>query len=364
MNRKVLFHAGNRVGRLRQLAVDLPARREGRHAVTHQLAQGLPFQAQQLGHQQPRDHPAVAVGKITEVVVSAHLTAVNGVFFTHALFDEGVARFGHHRLAARGLHHVDGVPGEAWVMNDLRPRVFLEEGFRQQADDVVALDELPFFVEQEAAVEVTVKGDPHIGTVLNHRVTGVVAALRQQRVRNTVREVAVRGVMHFDEGDRHVQRLKAGLQGIHHRTGRAVTGVDDQLQRLQVCHVDVAQQVVDVLFLQIDLLVAAALRVIHRREVVGFGQTLHVAQAGIATDRTRALAHQLHAVVVHRVVAGGHFNTAVHAQVEGGKIDLFCTGKADIQHVHARILQPFRQGQLQGLAGQAHVAAQHDSLRL
>ena len=64
---------------------------------------------------------------------------------------------------------------------------FLEERFRQQANDVVAFDKLPFLVEQEAAVEIAVKGDTHIGAVLNHRVAGVVAALRQQRVRNTVR---------------------------------------------------------------------------------------------------------------------------------------------------------------------------------
>ena len=200
--------------------------------------------------------------------------------------------------------------------------------------------------------------------MLNHRVTGVVAALRQQRVRNTVREVAVRGVVHFDEGHRHVQRFKASFQGIHHRAGRAVTGVDDQLQRLEVRHVDVAQQVIDILFLQVDLLIAAAFRVVHWREIVGFRQTLHVAQAGVAADRTRTFAHQLHAVVVHRIVAGGHFNTTVHAQVEGGKVNLFGPGKSDIQHVHARVLQPFRQRQLQGFTGQTHVAAQHDGLRL
>ncbi|CZY75713.1 Uncharacterised protein [Enterobacter cloacae] len=248
-------------------------------------------------------------------------------------------------------------------MNDLRPRIFLEERFRQQADNVIALDELPFLVEQEAAVEIAVKGDTHIRTVFNHRIAGVVAAFWQQRVRDTVREVAIRGVVYLDEGHRHVQRLKAGFQGIHHRARRAVAGVDDQLQRLKVRHVDVTQQVIDVLFMQIDLLVAAACRLVHRREVVGFRQTLHVAQAGIAADRARTLAHQLHAVVIHRVMAGRDFNPAVHAQVEGGKIDLFGTGKADIQHVHARVLQPFRQRQLQGFAGQTHVATQYDSFR-
>ncbi|VEB50326.1 Uncharacterised protein [Salmonella enterica subsp. enterica serovar Havana] len=44
-------------------------------------------------------------------------------------------------------------------MDNLRPRVFFQKRFRQQPDDVVPLDKLPFLIEQEAAVEVAVKGD-------------------------------------------------------------------------------------------------------------------------------------------------------------------------------------------------------------
>ncbi|MNP54185.1 hypothetical protein D3C76_1487200 [compost metagenome] len=50
--------------------------------------------------------------------------------------------------------------------------------------------------------------------------------------------------------------------------------------------------------------------------------------------------------------------------MEGGKVNLFSAGKADIQHVDARVLQPFRQRQLQGFAGQTHVAAQHNGFWL
>ena len=63
-------------------------------------------------------------------------------------------------------------------------------------------------------------------------------------------------------------------------------------------------------------------------------------------------------------MAGGHFNTAIDAQMEGRKIDLFRAGKANIQYVNARILQPFRQRQFQRLACQAHIAAQHNGFRL
>ena len=83
-------------------------------------------------------------------------------------------------------------------MDDLRARIFFEERFCQQADDVVALDKLPFFVEQEAAVEIAIKGNTHVRTVFDNRITRIVAAFRQQRIRNTVGEIAVWRVVHLD----------------------------------------------------------------------------------------------------------------------------------------------------------------------
>ncbi|CCK15078.1 conserved hypothetical protein [Cronobacter universalis NCTC 9529] len=293
----------------------------------------------------------------------AHFAAVDGVFLAHTLFDKRMTGFRHDRRAARALHHVNGVPGQTRIVNDLRAGVFFEERFGQQTDNVVALDKLPGFVEQEAAVEIAVKGDAHIRAMFDNRVAGVVAALRQQRVRNTVREVAVRGVVNLNELHRHVQRLKARFDGVHHRAGCAVAGVNHKLQRREVFHVDVTEQVIDIGVAQVDFFVAAAGGFIHRREVVRFGKTLHVAQAGIAANRARAFANQLHAVVVHRVVARGHFNAAVHAQMERREVNFFGAGQADIQHVDARVLQPFRQRQLQRFAGQTHIAAEHNGFR-
>ena len=62
-------------------------------------------------------------------------------------------------------------------------------------------------------------------------------------------------------------------------------------------------------------------------------------------------------------MAGGDFNAAVNAKVEGGKVNLFGAGQANIQHVDARITQAVSQRQLQRFAGQAYVTAQHDRLR-
>ena len=83
-------------------------------------------------------------------------------------------------------------------MDDLRAGIFFEERFCQQTDNVVTLDKLPFFVKQETAVKIAIKGNAHIRAVFDDRIAGVVATFRQQRVRNTVGEIAVRRVMHFD----------------------------------------------------------------------------------------------------------------------------------------------------------------------
>ena len=50
--------------------------------------------------------------------MGAHFAAVNGVFVAHALFDEGVAGFAFDGFAARGLDQIQGVPGEARVVDD------------------------------------------------------------------------------------------------------------------------------------------------------------------------------------------------------------------------------------------------------
>ncbi len=101
----------------------------------------------------------------------------------------------------------------SWII--FAPGCFFQKRFRQQPDDVVPLDKLPFLIEQEAAVEVAVKGDAHVRPVFNNGLAGVVATLRQQRVGNAVREGAVRGVVDFDELHRRAQRLQTRFDGVN-----------------------------------------------------------------------------------------------------------------------------------------------------
>ena len=131
-------------------------------------------------------------------MVGAHFATVDGVFLAHTFFNKGVSGFRHYRGAACGSHHINGIPGETRIVDDLRAGIFFEERFCQQADNVVALDKLPFFVKQETAVKIAIKGNAHIRAVFDDRIAGVVATFRQQRVRNTVGEIAVRCVVYFD----------------------------------------------------------------------------------------------------------------------------------------------------------------------
>ncbi len=169
--------------------------------------------------------------------------------------------------------------------------------------------------------------------------------------------MAVRLVMHLDKGHRRPGRREAFLHLINHMPRRPVAGVHHQLQRTgEVRQVHVTHQVVNVLLQHRNLAQGPATCRVHRRELVFLRQALNIAQPGIAADGLRVLAHQFHTVVVHRVVARGHLDTAVHPEVEGGKVDLFGTAQADIQHVGAGVHQPAGQRQLQRLAGEAHIA--------
>ena len=55
-------------------------------------------------------------------------------------------------------------------MHDARARLALQERLGQQADQVVALDELPVLVEEEAAIVVAVPGQPDVGAGAAHDV--------------------------------------------------------------------------------------------------------------------------------------------------------------------------------------------------
>ena len=89
------------------------------------------------------------------------------------------------------------------------------------------------------------------------------------------------------------------------------------------------------------------------------GEVADVEQARIATDRLGFLANQLHPVVVHRVVAGGHHDAAGGLAVEGLEIDLLGATHANIDNVASTRRQTLDGSLHQGGAAEADVVSNH-----
>ena len=63
------------------------------HKIIQQLQNLLRLSLHQFQDQEPGNHAGVAAGKIAEIVVGAHFTAIEGIEFAHSVFDEGMPGF-------------------------------------------------------------------------------------------------------------------------------------------------------------------------------------------------------------------------------------------------------------------------------
>ena len=81
----------------------------------------------------------------------------------------------------------------------------------------------------------------------------------------------------------------------------------------------------------------------------------------VGADGLALLAHQLEAVVVGRIVAGGDHEAAVELPVEGGEVHALGAAQADVDHVDAGIGEAADQCLRELLAGEADVAAHRDA---
>src|SRR5690606_34949086 len=312
--RVLLLDAPHRRRGVFDAPVDLAARRKERHPFLDELGKLGAALAHDLREQQPRNHAAVGIRETAEIVMRAHLAAVDRVDLAHRLLDERMAGLALHGLAAGALDEIDRAPREPRIVHDRLAGILLEETHREEPDDVVALDERAFLVEEEAAVEVAVPCETEIRAGLADLLDRHDAVALDHRIRHAVRERAVRRVMELHELERQVR-----LEQVHDRARAAVAGVHDDLQGLQRLAIDVAQQVLDVRRPDVDRLARAfALGLAER---LALRDRLDVLEAGIGADRPRLLADHLHAVVVRRIVARGDHDAAVELLVESGEVD-------------------------------------------
>ena len=119
-------------------------------------------------------------------MMRAHLPAVDRIDLAHLLLDEGMSGTALHRLAAEPPDDVDGVPGQARVVDDARAGVTLQERLGQQPDQVIALDEAAVLVEEEAAVEIAIPGQADVRAAPAHRLDGAAAIGLDHRIGNAI----------------------------------------------------------------------------------------------------------------------------------------------------------------------------------
>jgi hypothetical protein len=101
-----------------------------------------------------------------------------------------------------------------------------------------------------------------------------------------------------------------------------------------------------------------------RGELARLGQRTDVLQAIIATDGPRAFAHELHAVVVRRVVARRDHDAAIHLLEERREVHDLGAAQADVVDVDAGVEQALLERLAEQLARKPDVAANDDFARL
>ena len=146
----------------------------------------------ELEHQQEGHDAGVGLGEVPEVVVARDLAAEGRVLLAHALLDEGVPDAVDQRHATRALDRLRHGPARADVVDDLRARFFRKHQLGEEGRCEVAGHELARVVDEEAAVGVPVEGGPEVGAFLERLGDDELAVLGQERVRQVVREGAVR----------------------------------------------------------------------------------------------------------------------------------------------------------------------------
>ncbi len=193
---------------------------------------------------------------------------------------------------------------------------------------------------------------PRSAPGLAHGALEVQQVLLLERVRLVVGEGAVE--LEEDRGQLDPHRL----QDRPVDRGHAVGGVGHHLQRLAVA--PLAQEGEDVVLVGLeDLAVSDLAGSGGLRQIPFLDLLLHQGDAVIAGDRPGAVAAELEAVVLRRVVARRHLHAAGRLEVADREVVHRRRREADVEHVEPGVGEPADQGGLQPHAVLAHVAADH-----
>ena len=142
----------------------------------------------------------------------------------------------------------------------------------------------------------------------------------QKRVRDAIGETAIRRVVEADELQRRTRRRQCSRQRVKGWPRRPVARVHHHPQRSQCRNIDERHHPRHVLR---TCIYGGKTALPRRAEQTRFGPRPH-GRENRRGQRLCPRSHQLHPIVIHRIVAGGHLNARIRAQMVGGEIHLFC----------------------------------------
>src|SRR5690625_928954 len=181
--------------------------------------------------------------------------------------------------------------------------------------------------------------------------------LFQQRIGDAIREVAIRFMVHFDESE-----WQAWLQGVNDSSSATIASIHDDLERFQRALVNVTEQMIDITLQMIESLQAPLPR--RRRKPVLLGEALNLLEAAIAAYGLGVFAHELHAIEVFGIMAGGDHDAPIQTLIEGGEINFLRPADANVVDIDTTIEQPAHQCRADGGARPAYVIPHYAPLWL
>ena len=157
--------------------------------------------------------------------MAAHLAGHLRADFFHLGLDQRVADFPHQRIAAVRANVVKQDLRALHFGNELRARMFFENGARKDDHQLIAPDHATVFVNYADAVAVAVKGYRQVGLVFGNRINRKAHVFDDRRVGVMIRKAAVR----FAEEFNHVAAHRLVKRSADH-SAHAVAAVNDDLQ--------------------------------------------------------------------------------------------------------------------------------------
>ena len=293
-------------------------------------------------------------------MMCAHLAAIKNIVVAHALLHEGMAALAAYRHTAVALQNSLSVPGQARVKHNLSARLLMQKDLCQQANDIIAFDKICLLIKQEAAVKVAVPGDAQISTAFADNLRRSLAVRHQQRIRYTVGEGAVRS---FVQRNKFKRQMLSQL--LEHRAGTAIAGISNDFHRLEHARINIGQKMLDICRHNVHLLQCAQGLATDQLMLEIAGSSNHLAnllQTGITGNWTRITAHQLHAVIFLRIVAGSYHNAAISLQMSRGKINHLGTALTDIYNLCAAMTQALGQRINKRTTAQTDIMTDNNSL--